>query len=71
MLTSEQAVIGEDGSSRTLDSGTSNGGASLPNKRGEMKELRDVRNSWIILAVRNVGSLTIVPLVGNGISNQG
>lgn len=70
-LTSVQAVVGEDGSCTTLNCSTSHLGASLPDQRSEMEELGNVQGGWGVLAIRNVGSLAIVPLVGDGISNQG
>ncbi len=64
-------MIAEDSSSTTLDSGTSDLGASLPDECSEVEELGNVLNGWAVLSVRNIGCLTVVPLVGDGISDQG
>lgn len=36
-----------------------------------MEVLRNAGNSWVVLSVRHVGSLTIVPLVGDSIGDNG
>lgn len=64
-------MVREDGSSSALGGEASHLGGALPQDLREVEVLRDARNRGGVLSVRHVGSLPIVPLVGDGIGNDG
>lgn len=70
MLTSVQAVVGEDGASGALGRVAANVGGALPQNLRQVQELGDSLALWAVYSPRHVGSLTVVPHVGDGIGER-